>query len=39
MVFLEIIITVRKNVDTNFHYDDPVRLVNNGFAVVSKKLV
>ena len=24
--------TVRKNDDTNFHIDDPVRLVNNGFA-------
>ena len=37
--FLEIIITVLKNDDTTFHYDDPVRLVNIGFAVVSKKLV
>ena len=30
--YLEFNITVRKNGDTNFHYDDPVRLVNNGFA-------
>ena len=29
--YLEFNITVRKNDDTNFHYDDPVRLVNNGF--------
>ena len=30
--YLEFIITVRKNDTTNFHNDDPVRLVNNGFA-------
>ena len=29
--YLEFNITVRKNDDTNIHYDDPVRLVNNGF--------
>ena len=29
---MEIIITVRKNDTTNFHYDDPVRLLNNAFA-------
>ena len=30
--YLEFNITVRKNDDTNFHYEDPVRLVKNGFA-------
>ena len=30
--YLEFNIIVRKNDDTNFHFDDPVRLVNNGFA-------
>ena len=30
--YLEFNITVRKNDTTNFHNDDPVRLVNNGFA-------
>ena len=30
--YLEFIITVRKNDTTNFHNDDPIRLVNNGFA-------
>ena len=30
--YLEFNITVRKNDDTNFPYDDPVRLVNNGYA-------
>ena len=29
--FLEINLTVRKNDDTNFHHEDPVRLVNIGF--------
>ena len=29
--------TVRKNFDTNFQYDDPVRLVNNGFAFCFKE--
>ena len=37
--YLEFDITVRKNDGTNFHYDDPIRLVNNGFAFFSKKLV
>ena len=35
--YLEIFITVRKNDDTNFHNDDPVRLVNNGLAFSFKK--
>ena len=35
--YLEFIITVRKNDDTNFHFDDPVRLVNNGFAFCFKE--
>ena len=30
--FIEFDITVRKSDSTNFHYDDPIRLVNNGFA-------
>ena len=30
-------IIVRKNDDTNFHYDDPVRLVNNVFAFCFKE--
>ena len=30
--YLEFNITVRKNDSTNFHDNDPVRLVNNGFA-------
>ena len=30
--FLEFNITVRKNDTTNFHNDDPIRLVNNAFA-------
>ena len=30
--YLEFNITVRKIDDTNFHYDYPVRIVNNGFA-------
>ena len=34
---LEFIITVRKNYDRNFHYDDPVPLVNNGFAYCFKE--
>ena len=37
--YLELNITVRKNDDTKFHHEDPVRLVNNEFAFVSKKLV
>ena len=35
--FLEFNITVRKNDDTNFHYDDPVMLVNNGLAFCFKE--
>ena len=35
--YLEFNITVRKNDDTNFHFDDPVRLVNNGFAFCFKE--
>ena len=34
---LEFNITVRKNDETNFHYVDPVRLVNNGFAFCFKE--
>ena len=30
--YLEFNITVRRNDSTNFHIDDPIRLVNNGFA-------
>ena len=35
--YLEFNITVRKIDDTNFHYDDPIRLVNNGFAYCFKE--
>ena len=35
---MEFNIAVRKNDDTSFHYDDPVRLVNNGFAFCSKEV-
>ena len=35
--YLEFNITVRKNDTTNFHNDDPVRLVNNGFAYCFKE--
>ena len=35
--YLEFNITVRKNDETNFHYDYPVRLVNNGFAYCFKE--
>ena len=35
--YLEFDITVRKNDDTNFHFDDPARLVNNGFAFCFKE--
>ena len=34
---LEFKITVRRNDDTNFHCDDPARLVNNGFAFCFKE--
>ena len=35
--YLEFNITVRKNDDTDFHYDDPFQLVNNGFAFCFKE--
>ena len=35
--YLEFIITVRTNDTTNFHNDDPIRLVNNGFAYCFKE--
>ena len=35
--YLKFNITVRKNDDTSFHFDYPVRLVNNGFAFCFKK--
>ena len=35
--YLEFNITVRKNDDTNFYYDDPVRLLNKGFAYCFKE--
>ena len=35
--YLEFNITVRKNDDSNFHYDDPIRLVKNGFAFCFKE--
>ena len=35
--YLEFNITVRKNDDTNFHYEDPVRLVTNGYAFCFKE--
>ena len=35
--YLEFKITVRKNDVTNFHYDDPIRLVKNGFAYSFKE--
>ena len=35
--YLEFNIIVRKNVNTNFHYDDPVRLVKNGYAFYFKE--
>ena len=35
--YLEFNITVRKNDDANFHHEDPVRLVNNGFAFCFKE--
>ena len=30
--YLDFNITVRKNYTTNFHFDDPIRLLNNAFA-------
>ena len=35
--YSEFDITLRQNDFTNFHYDDPVRLVNNGFAFCFKE--
>ena len=35
--YLKFIITVRKKDGTNFHYDDPIRLVNNAFAFCFKE--
>ena len=35
--YLDFKITVRKNDSTNFHNDDPIRLVNNGFAFCFKE--
>ena len=35
--YLELSNIVRKIGDTNFHYDDPIRLVNNGFAFCFKE--
>ena len=35
--YLEFNITVRKNDTTNFHKDDPIRLVNNAFAFCFKE--
>ena len=35
--YLEFNITVRKNDDTNFHHEDPVRLLNNGYAFCFKE--
>ena len=35
--YLEFDITVRKNDTTNFHIEDPIRLVNNGYAFCCKE--
>ena len=35
--YLEFNITVRKNGTTKFHIEDPIRLVNNGFAFCFKE--
>ena len=35
--YLEFNITVRKNDTTNFHIEDPIRLVNNGYAFCFKE--
>ena len=35
--YLEFDVTVRKKVKTIFHFDDPIRLVNNGFAFCFKQ--
>ena len=36
--YLEIDIRVRKNDGINFHYGDPIRLVDNGFAFCLKEV-
>ena len=36
--YLEFNITVRKNDTINLHYDDPIHLVNNGFAFCFKEV-
>ena len=35
--YLEFNITKRKNDTTNFHHEDPIRLVNNGYAFCFKE--
>ena len=35
--YLEFNITVRKNDTTNFHIEDPIRLLNNGYAFFFKE--
>ena len=35
--YLEFNITVRKKDNTNFHHEDPVRLINNGYAFCFKE--
>ena len=35
--YLKFDVTVQKNDTTNFHNDDPIRLVNNGFAFCFKE--
>ena len=35
--YLELNITVRNNDTTNFHFEDPIRLVNNGYAFCFKE--
>ena len=37
IAYLEFNITVRKTDNTNFHIDDPIRFVNNGFAFCFKE--
>ena len=37
IAYLKFNITVRENDTTNFHYDDPIRLVNNPFAFCFKE--
>ena len=36
-VYLEFDITVRKNDTTNFHYEDPIRILKNAFAFCFKE--